>query len=73
MKIYHQTKLGRKRIISSEDRSKQSYSDYTSPHCDLGNSNPIFFQDTPAYADVPPYHVWFQKVQGFRRYNPDKH
>ena len=43
-------------------------------HCDLDleYSKPIFSQDTLSHFDVPPYQVWLQKVQQFRRYGSDR-
>ena len=40
-----------------------------SPHCDLDpeDSNATFLHDTPAHDEAPPYQVWLQEVQRFRR------
>ena len=49
-------------------------SDYMSANCHLGldNSKPIFWHNTLAHCDASPYQIWWQRVDGFRRYL-DKH
>ena len=58
MIINHQTKLGRKRIISSED-IVETYFDCIILHCDLSfeDSNPIILHNTPASDGVSPDQV----------------
>ena len=47
---------------------------YISPHCDLGveDSEPIFFSANLRRDNTPPYRVWLEMVERFRRYRPDK-
>ena len=74
MMMYRQTKSGCKRISSSEDTVEIVISDYVNPHCDLNLevSTPLFPRGTPSHDDAPPYQIWLQTVEGFRRYCLDK-
>ena len=51
MMPYYQTKFGCKPTSSLEDKQKQSYFVYISPHCDLDieHSEPIFLHETLGY------------------------
>ena len=43
------------------------------PHCgNTKDSNPILLHDTRPHNDAPPYDLWLQKVDQFRRYLLDK-
>lgn len=36
-------------------------------------ANESFLNDTPVHDDASLYHAWWQKIQRFRRYDPDKY
>ena len=59
---------------SKKKKKKTPHFDYISPRCDLDleDSQPIFRHYTPAHDNTPPYQVWLQKVERFKRYRPDK-
>ena len=73
--MYHQVKVGHKKISSSIGMVEAVTFDYMSLHCDpkLEDSKPVFLDGTLAHDDASQYQVWLQKVQQLRRYHPDEH
>ena len=49
-------------------QQKQAYFDYVNPHCDLQVSTSVFPHGILSDDGAPPYLVWLQTVQWFRRY-----
>ena len=70
--MYHKTRFGCKRITSSEDIMKRSYSDnMSSVTLTLNIAKQPFH--IVAEDDASPDQVWLQKVKWFRRYHPNKY
>ena len=69
MMKYHHLSLVAQGSPVQQIWSKTSYFDYITPHChyDLENSTAIFLHNSMSHSDVPPYRVWLQKDQQFRK------
>ena len=71
--MYRQTNVAVKTISSSEDNIVETvrYEPSLWPW-PWRLASKSFLHDTPAREYSPPFHVWSQKVERFRRYYPDK-